>query len=222
MEMIKVKDVSFGYSSEDTIKNINLTISQGDFVCIVGENGSGKSTLIKCILGLNSGYKGEINVNSKVSYLPQMTEVQNNFPASIEEVVLSGTISNNINKIFYNKKDRQIANDIMKNLSLYDVRKKCFRELSGGQKQRTLIARALCSISQILILDEPVNGLDPNITLQTYEMLKELNKKENLTIVMVSHDTLRALDYANKVIEISKGEITFNGTPSKYNEGGKK
>ena len=222
MEIIKIKDLSFGYSNDDTIKNINMTVNAGEFICILGENGSGKSTLIKCILGLNTGYRGEISLSERVGYLPQMTEIQNNFPASIEEVVLSGTLANNITKIVYTKEDKKLAKEVMQNLDLYDIRNKCFRELSGGQKQRVLIARALCTTSKILILDEPVNGLDPNITLQIYKMLSKFNKEQKMTIIMISHDIDRALDYTNRVIEIVKGEIKFNDIPSKYTLGGAK
>lgn len=221
MELIEIKNLSYGYNgNNDTIKNMNMTVNEGDFICIVGENGSGKSTLIKCILGLNKGYTGEINIKERVGYLPQLTEVQNNFPASIEEVVLSGTIPNNVRRILYSKEDKQRAKEAMEKLEIYDIRKKCFRELSGGQKQRVLIARAMCSTGKIIVLDEPVNGLDPNIAIQIYKLLHKLNKENEITIVMVSHDVDRALDYASRVIEIAKGEIIFNDVPSKYSLGG--
>jgi len=224
MNLIKVKNVSFGYTgNEDIIKHINIDINKGDFVCIIGENGSGKSTLIKCILNLNSDYEGEIILEEKIGYLPQITEVQNNFPASIEEVVLSGTIPNNVRKIWYSKEDKEVANEVMNSLELYEIRKKCFRELSGGQKQRVLIARAMCTTSKILILDEPTNGLDPNIAVQIYEILKKLNKEKELTIIMVSHDINRSLKYCTRVVEMKKGQIIFNDVPSKYKvDGGAK
>ena len=155
-------------------------------------------------------------------YLPQITEIQNNFPATIEEIVLSGTISNGIKRIFYNKQDKNIAKDVMNNLDLYNIRKKCFRELSGGQKQRVAIARAMCSTGKLLILDEPVNGVDPNMVMQIYKTLQHLNKEKDLTIVMVSHDIHRAIPYCSKIIEIEKGEVIFNDNPSKYKLGGKK
>lgn len=221
MSLVKVENLSFSYGgSENTLENININIDKGDFACIIGENGSGKSTLIKCILGLTPDYTGNVSVGEKIGYLPQMTEVQNNFPASIEEVVLSGTIPNNIKNIWYSKEDKNTANDIMKNLDLYEIRQKCFRELSGGQKQRVLLARAMCTTSKILILDEPTNGLDPNITIQIYDTLKKLNKEKELTVIMISHDINTSLDYCNRVIEMKKGKIKFNDTPSKYVKGG--
>ena len=223
MSVVKIRDLSFGYfSTNDAIKNINLEINEGDFLCIVGENGSGKSTLMKCILGLNKVPKGKIEVTERIGYLPQITEIQNNFPATIEEIVLSGTIADNIRKIFYCKQDKQKAKKIMEELNLYDIRKKCFYELSGGQRQRVLIARALCSTDKVILLDEPVNGLDPKIVLQIYELLYKLNKENGTTIIMVSHDIERALEYSTRVVEIEKGKIICDVPSKEYKIGGAK
>lgn len=219
MNLIDIKNLTFRYESrddEDTLKNVSLSVNEGDFLCIVGENGSGKSTLIKCIVGLNKVPEGKITLKEKLGYLPQKTEIQANFPASIEEVVLTGTISNNIKKIWYTKQDREKANEIMKELDIYTIRKKCFRDLSGGQQQRVLIARAMCATNNLIVLDEPTNGLDPSIARRIYETLKTLNKKRNLTIVMVSHDVERAVKYATRIIEIEKGKVTFDGLPERY------
>ncbi len=180
----------------------------------------GKSTLIKSILGLNKIQSGEVIVKDRIGYLPQKTEIQSNFPASIEEVVLSGTIVNNIHRIWYTKRDRATANKVMKELDLYEIRKKCFRDLSGGQQQRVLIARAICSTEKIIILDEPTNGLDPTISNQIYEMLARLNKKRNLTVVMVSHDVNRVVKYCNKIIEIKDGKVNYIGNVANYKVGG--
>ena len=219
MNLINIKNLTFRYESrddEDTLKNVSLSVNEGDFLCIVGENGSGKSTLIKCIVGLNKVPEGKITLKEKLGYLPQKTEIQKNFPASIEEVVLSGTISNNIKNIWYTKQDKEKANEIMQELDIYTIRKKCFRDLSGGQQQRVLIARAMCATNNLIVLDEPTNGLDPNIARKIYATLKTLNKKRNLTIVMVSHDVERAVKYATRVIEIEKGKVTFDGLPDRY------
>ena len=219
MELIKVNKLTFRYEArdvDDTLKNVSLSVNEGDFLCIVGENGSGKSTLIKCIVGLNKVPEGAITINEKIGYLPQKTEIQANFPASIEEVVLSGTISNNIRKIWYTKEDKEKATEIMKELDIYEIRKKCFRDLYGGQQKRVLIARAMCATNKIIVLDEPTNGLDPNIARKIYETLKKLNKKRKLTILMVSHDIERAVKYASRVIEIKNGKVSFDGLPEKY------
>ena len=221
MNLIEVKNLSFNYPTvKNAIENLNFNIEEGTFTCIVGENGSGKSTLLKCILGLNKGYSGEIIKEKRIGYLPQKTEIQSNFPASIEEVVLSGTIQNNIRSVFYKKEDKEKAKDIMKELNLYDIRKTSFADLSGGQQQRVLIARAMCATDKLVILDEPTNGLDPNIALQIYKMLDDLKRKNNLTILIVSHDIDRALKFADRVIEIADGKIKFNGNTSEYINGG--
>lgn len=221
MDLIKIKNLTYGYTSKkDNLQNITINIEEGKFTCIVGENGSGKSTLLKCILGLNKGYTGEIEKPCKIGYLPQVTEIQKNFPASIEEVVMTGTIPNNPINIFYKRQDKEKAKQIMEQLDIYDIRKKSFADLSGGQKQRVLIARAMCLAEKMIVLDEPTNGLDPNIANQIYTILNDLKSKNGLTILMVSHDTHRALKYADRVIEMEKGKIKFDGNVEDYQNGG--
>ena len=223
MDLIRVEDLCFSYpTKKDTLKHINISVKETSFTCIVGENGSGKSTLLKCILGLYKGYSGNVIKEERIGYLPQKSEIQANFPATIEEVVLSGTIGNSIRKIFYSKNDRKVARDIMERLGIYDIRKKCFADLSGGQQQRVLIARSLCVTKDIIILDEPTNGLDPSIAIQLYELLDDLKNKDGITILMVSHDVERALKYADTVIELIDGEVTFIGKPSEFSLGGGK
>ena len=221
MSLIKVKKMSFGYlKSIEVLKNINLNIKEREFVCIVGENGSGKSTLAKCILGLNKINNGSIECKYKMGYLPQLTEIQNHFPATVEEIVLSGTIGTEIFKIWYSKADNKKAKDIMEELNIYSIRRKSFSELSGGQKQRVLIARALCTTDKIMILDEPINGLDPKIAMETYELLNRLNKINKMTIIMISHDVDRAIKFCTRIIRMENGEICFDGKPSDYKIGG--
>lgn len=223
MDLIQVNNLCFSYpSKKDTLKNINIAVKKGSFTCIVGENGSGKSTLLKCILGLNKGYSGKIKIKKHIGYLPQKSEIQSNFPATIEEIVLSGTISNHIRSIFYKKDDKKRAVDIMNKLGIYEIRKKCFSDLSGGQQQRVLIARALCATKDIIVLDEPTNGLDPSISIQIYELLEKLKNEEKITILIVSHDVDRVLDYSDKIIELKNGEVRFDGTPSDFELGGVK
>ena len=223
MDLIKVKNLNYSYPTKNnTLKNINFSIKSKSFTCIVGENGSGKSTLLKCILGLNKGYTGEIKKPEKIGYLPQKSYIQTHFPASIQEVVMSGTIGNNIKSIFYKKEDKEKAQKIMEKLGIYEIKNKCFADLSGGQQQRVLIARSLCATDKIIILDEPTNGLDPSISKQIYELLESLKNEQDISILMVSHDIERALNYADTVIELQNGEIVFQGKPQDFRIGGGK
>ena len=223
MNLIEIKKLSFSYpTKKHTLKNIDLKIEEGTFNVIVGQNGSGKSTLIKCILGLNTDYTGEIIKEEHIGYLPQKSEIQSNFPATIEEVVMSGTISSNLKSIFYKKEDKENAKQVMQRLGIFDIRKKCFADLSGGQQQRVLIARALCATRKIIILDEPTNGLDPRIAKQIYKLLDKLKREDGITTLMVSHDIDRALEYADNVIELEGGKIIFNGKPNDFKLGGAK
>lgn len=190
--IFECKDVTLGYENKVVAKNLNFKIDQGDYLCVVGENGTGKSTLIKTLLGLIKPLNGEViaNVQGKnhkgVGYLPQQTQAQKDFPASVWEVVLSGVLNNDHRCPFYNKKDKAEAEKNMEKLNILDLKKRCYRELSGGQQQRVLLARALCATDSVLILDEPVTGLDPAASMELYETIKDLNKKENVTIIMVS------------------------------------
>ena len=216
MRLLKVSNLNFSYpSKKNVLKNINFEIKEKSFTCILGENGSGKSTLLKCVLGLNKGYTGKIDKERFIGYLPQKSEIQSSFPASVEE------IGNDLRKIFYSKKNKQDTERVLKELEIENFRKKSFSELSGGQQQRVLIARALCATQKIIILDEPTNGLDPSIAKQIYELLDKLKREKNITILMVSHDIDRALKYADHVIEVESGSIVFDGTPEEYAKGGK-
>ena len=219
--IFECKDVTLGYENKVVTKNLNFKIDQGDYLCVVGENGTGKSTLIKTLLGLIKPLNGEViaNVQGKnhkgVGYLPQQTQAQKDFPASVWEVVLSGVLNNDHRCPFYNKKDKAEAEKNMEKLNILDLKKRCYRELSGGQQQRVLLARALCATDSVLILDEPVTGLDPAASMELYETIKDLNKKENVTIIMVSHDIKNALNYATHILHLEQ-EKDFFGTVEEY------
>ena len=219
--IFECKDVTLGYENKVVAKNLNFKIDQGDYLCVVGENGTGKSTLIKTLLGLIKPLNGEViaNVQGKnhkgVGYLPQQTQAQKDFPASVWEVVLSGVLNNVPRCPFYNKKDKAEAEKNMEKLNILDLKKRCYRELSGGQQQRVLLARALCATDSVLILDEPVTGLDPAASMELYETIKDLNKKENVTIIMVSHDIKNALNYATHILHLEQ-EKDFFGTVEEY------
>ena len=219
--IFECKDVTLGYENKVVAKNLNFKIDQGDYLCVVGENGTGKSTLIKTLLGLIKPLNGEViaNVQGKnhkgVGYLPLQTQAQKDFPASVWEVVLSGVLNNDHRCPFYNKKDKAEAEKNMEKLNILDLKKRCYRELSGGQQQRVLLARALCATDSVLILDEPVTGLDPAASMELYETIKDLNKKENVTIIMVSHDIKNALNYATHILHLEQ-ENDFFGTVEEY------
>ena len=219
--IFECKDVTLGYENKVVAKNLNFKIDQGDYLCVVGENGTGKSTLIKTLLGLIKPLNGEViaNVQGKnhkgVGYLPQQTQAQKDFPASVWEVVLSRVLNNDHRCPFYNKKDKAEAEKNMEKLNILDLKKRCYRELSGGQQQRVLLARALCATDSVLILDEPVTGLDPAASMELYETIKDLNKKENVTIIMVSHDIKNALNYATHILHLEQ-ENDFFGTVEEY------
>lgn len=219
--IFECKDVTLGYENKVVAKNLNFKIDQGDYLCVVGENGTGKSTLIKTLLGLIKPLNGEViaNVQGKnhkgVGYLPQQTQAQKDFPASVWEVVLSGVLNNDHRCPFYNKKDKAEAEKNMEKLNILDLKKRCYRELSGGQQQRVLLARALCATDSVLILDEPVTGLDPAASMELYETIKDLNKKENVTIIMVSHDIKNALNYATHILHLEQ-ENDFFGAVEEY------
>lgn len=219
MAQIICKDLSLGYDSNVIVKNLNFTVNAGDYLCIVGENGSGKSTLMRTLLSLQKAISGKLEfsdglTSDKLGYLPQQTFIQRDFPASVWEIVLSGRCSKEGFKPFYSKEDKAIAMQNIKKMEIENLKNRCYRELSGGQQQRVLLARALCATTKALLLDEPVSGLDPMLTNQMYELINNLNKKEKITIIMISHDIESALKYATHILHIGK-EIVF-GTKEDY------
>lgn len=226
MSIIIGRNLSLGYEGKEIIKDISFEIKKGDYLCIVGENGAGKSTLMKTILGLIDPIKGEIVFSdglnkNEIGYLPQQTVVQRDFPASVEEIVLSGCQGRMGLRPFYSKEEKQLAKDNMKRMNIFHLAKKCYRELSGGQQQRVLLARALCATRKLLLLDEPVAGLDPNAIAELYELIENLNK-EGITVIMISHDISIAIKYASHVLHVDKH--TFYGTKEEYikSDAGKK
>lgn len=217
MALLSFENVAIGYENNPIVQNINFSIEKGDYLVILGENGAGKSTLLKTMLGLLKPLSGRIVFDTEVKrteigYLPQQTVVQKDFPASVWEIVLSGCLARNGLRPFYSKKDKELANYNINRLGLESLKKRCYRELSGGQQQRVLLARALCASDKILVLDEPVTGLDPKVTLQLYEIIDSLNK-DGITIIMISHD-LQAISHASKVLHV--GHETFFGNKDDY------
>ncbi len=218
MALLTIKDLSIGYDSNVIVKDLNFSVNQGEYLCIVGENGSGKSTLMKTMLGLKAPVGGKILMSdglkqNEIGYLPQQTVVQKDFPASVREIVLSGCQGQCGIRPFYNKKEKHIAEENMNRMGILTLKNRCYRELSGGQQQRVLLARALCATNKILLLDEPVAGLDPKVTSEMYELIASLNK-EGITIIMISHDIKAAMHYASHILHI--GTPLFFGSKEEY------
>ena len=214
MALINCNNVTMSYENNSVFTDLNFEVNSGDYLCIVGENGSGKSTLIKGLLGLKATVKGKIEYGdglkkTEIGYLPQQTSVQKDFPASVYEVVLSGCLNSRGLKPFYSKLEKDITLKNMKKLGIENLKKKCYRELSGGQQQRVLLARALCATKKVLLLDEPISGLDPLVATEMYSLIKELNKVDGITIIMVSHDINSAIENASYILHINNDEGYF-------------
>lgn len=227
-EQIKCSGVSLGYNGKNVVENLNFSINAGDYIFIVGENGSGKSTLIKGLLSLIKPVKGEFVFakgfsKNHIGYYPQNINLRNDFPVGVKEIVLTGCLSKKPLKLFCTKKDKVLAQDIMKTLDVETLQNFSFAELSGGQRQRVLLARALCASEKMIILDEPIANLDPVATEEFYKTLDMLNREYNLTVIMVSHHIDGLLKYSKKVLHLGDTKNFFGDTETYLsNELGKK
>lgn len=215
------RDLTVGYDGKAILKNINFSVEEGEYLSIVGENGSGKSTLMRTLLRLQQPLSGEVILGNglnreEIGYLPQQTVIQKDFPASVREIVLSGCQGRSGLRPFYNTQEKELSEDAMERMQITDLARRCYRELSGGQQQRVLLARALCATQKMLLVDEPVSGLDPKATAQMYELLEELNEIDGITIIMISHDIAAAMKYASHILRV--GKHTFFGTRDEYLE----
>jgi len=220
MAFITCREAVLGYDTGVAVSELDFTVHSGDYLCVVGENGSGKSTLLKGLLRLKYPLSGEIRIGdglnaSEIGYLPQQTAAQKDFPAGVFEVVLSGRQSKCGRKPFYGKKDREIALKNLERLGISELKNKCYRELSGGQQQRALLARALCATEKLLLLDEPVAGLDPLATQELYALIRMLNREQGLTIIMVTHDIRSAVEHATHILHLENRQM-FSGTTDEY------
>ncbi len=217
--LIHCRDAGLGYDNKALIEHFDFQVYKGDYVCIVGENGSGKSTLLKTLLGLIKPVSGEVALaaavqNGAIGYLPQQTQVQRQFPASVFEVVLSGFLNRSRRSPFFHKEEKRAALKNLSRLGIADLAKQCYGKLSGGQQQRVLLARALCAAGDILVLDEPVTGLDPMAAGTLYENLRKLHK-EGMAVVMVTHDLRSAVSEAEHILHMNEGEY-FYGSVEEY------
>lgn len=221
MAQITCKDLSFAYDGETVLSDINFSIDAGAYLCIVGENGSGKSTLMRGILGLKHPSKGEIIFDdlkpTEIGYLPQQTQIQRDFPASVSEVVLSGRLNSMRGRMFCNAGDKAAAAANMERLGIDDIADRCYLELSGGQQQRVLLARAMCATKKLLLLDEPVTGLDPVAANEMYNLIKLVNLCDSTSVIMISHDIHAAVRYATHILHLGHSQLFF-GTTAQYRE----
>lgn len=219
MTQLTCQNLAVGYEGRAVLENLNFSICPGDYLCIVGENGSGKSTLMKTILGLQPPVRGKVLTGdglrkNEIGYLPQQTPVQRDFPASVREIVLSGCQGRCGGRPFYSKGEKQLAQTAMERIQVAALAKRCYRTLSGGQQQRVLLARALCAAQNMLLLDEPVSGLDPKVTGEMYGLIQRLNREDGVTILMISHDITATLTYASHILHL--GRRVFFGTKADY------
>ena len=222
MAQLCCKNVGFAYGGETGLSGVNFSVNAGDYLCIVGENGSGKSTLMKGILGLKEPSEGEIVFGdglkaNEIGYLPQQTGIQRDFPASVGEVVLSGRISGMGHRLFYSRADREAASENLERMGIEELKDRCYMELSGGQQQRVLLARAMCATKKLLLLDEPVTGLDPNAANEMYNLIKLINLCDKISVIMVTHDVHEAVRYATHILHLGNRQLFF-GTTAQYRE----
>ena len=218
MSLLKCENLCFSYDGVTVVKDLNFTVEEGDYLCIIGENGAGKSTLIKGLLRLKKPSSGTVEMGeglraSEIGYLPQQTQIQKDFPASVREVVLSGCLNRMGLRPFYSRAEKERARENMEALEILDLQDQCYRDLSGGQQQRVLLARALCATQKLLLLDEPVSGLDPVVTADMYRVIEELHQS-GVTILMITHDVTEALPYATHILHL--GRRRFFGTRDEY------
>ena len=207
MAQLICRNVAVGYGSKVVLHNIDFEVHAGNYICIAGENGAGKTTLMKTILGLQKPLKGKIHLGdglhaNEIGYLPQQTVLQKDFPASVLEIVLSGFQGTCGIRPFYNRKERKRAQKALQEVGMDRFSRNCYRELSGGQQQRVLLARALCATKKMMVLDEPVSGLDPKASADMYRTIYRLNRQYGITILMISHDLDLAKRYATHILRV--------------------
>ena len=219
MALITCRDLALGYESHAILEHLDFDVNAGDYLCVVGENGSGKTTLMRTLLGLQKPLGGTIAFGdgmrqNEIGYLPQQTAIQKDFPATVWEIVLSGCQARAGRRAFYSRTEKALAGENLSRMGMADYRRRCYRELSGGQQQRVLLARALCATKRLLLLDEPVSGLDPRVTAEMYALIERLNG-DGVTVIMISHDIAAAVRYATHILHVG-GNHTFFGTADDY------
>jgi len=217
MAQLICRDLTLGYDGRALVQGLNFQVNAGDFLCIIGENGSGKSTLMRTLLRLQAPVSGTIEWGDglhpdEIGYLPQQTPIQRDFPASVWEIILSGCQSRCGLRPFYTKEEKALALENAEKMDITPLLRRCYRELSGGQQQRVLLARALCATRKLLLLDEPVSGLDMKVTAEMYQLIRRLHRG-GTTVIMISHD-VAAVRYADHILHM--GDTVFFGTRDAY------
>ena len=221
MSLLKCENLSFAYDGVTVVRDLNFTVEEGNYLCIIGENGAGKSTLIKGLLRLKKPSAGKVELGeglraTEIGYLPQQTQIQKDFPASVREVVLSGCLNRMGLRPFYTRTEKERARENMEALEILELQDQCYRDLSGGQQQRVLLARAMCAAQKMILLDEPVSGLDPVATRSLYAQIARINETAGLTVIMVSHDIDASLRYASHILHLGQEGQLFFGTQKEY------
>jgi len=209
-KILELNSIFAGYNDEVILNDVSLEIFDDDFIGIIGPNGGGKTTLLNVILGLIKPFKGTVTFfddirterNNKIGYLPQLNKIDNKFPITVTEVVLSGLIYGSIPMGRYSKLERNIAESTLESLGISNIKKSTIGELSGGQMQKVLLARAIVSSPRLLILDEPNTFVDNQFEGELYEILKDLNNK--MAIVIVSHDVGTISSYIKTIACVNR------------------
>jgi zinc transport system ATP-binding protein len=210
---IEGRDLRLGYDGVCVCEGLSFAVRKGDYFCIVGSNGSGKSTLMRTLLRLKSPMGGELIFSEecapcRIGYLPQQGAHGRDFPATVREVVLSGCVGNEDFRLFPSKAHKEKADGVMKRLGISELARRPFGALSGGQQQRVMLARALMATADLLLLDEPVSGLDPDAALRFYDTVEELNR-EGVTVIMITHDLPAVETYATAVLHMEKTPVFY-------------
>ena len=218
MAQLSCKNLCIGYDGHEILHDLSFEVNAGDYLCIIGENGAGKTTLMRTILGLHPPISGAVITGdgiaqNQIGYLPQQTLVQKDFPATVREIVLSGNQGHCGLRPFYTKEEKRLAAENMERMGISALADRSYRTLSGGQQQRVLLARALCATRKLILLDEPVSGLDPKVTAEMYELIASLNR-DGVTVIMISHDIDAAVRYASHILKL--GKSVFFGTMQEY------
>lgn len=220
MALMTLRDVTVAFEGHAAVEHVSLALRRGEYTVMLGRNGSGKSTLMRAMLGLVRPKSGQIRIGDglrrdRIGYMPQKTQAQRDFPAAVEEVVRSGLINRMGRRVFYTAEEKARALENMRLLGIDGLRKASYATLSGGQQQRVLLARALCATKSLLLLDEPVTGLDPIVTGEFYQLIRRINRESGIAVVMVSHDIESAVKDASHILHLQETALFF-GTTEEY------